>query len=433
MSLVFQVLAKYKNIIKSLIQKGFFHIFGANMMSKSIFMISSIFLVRVLDVDTYGFWSYAFNIFTIITLLQGAGSNVGILQYCSKEPDPQRTRRFFALGNRVSFWANLIILFISLFFLYVFEFKIPNTSTVVAILTTSIFFLSLAENYKSYYRARLLNKEFAYSEMFFALYRTTSMLVLGYYFSLTGLVISQISSYVLNYLLCRSLDKEYVKDLSKLEVSEEKDFIKFSVIASGNNMISRFLYLIDTFLIGQILVNTALVAHYKTASILPSNLIFIPQSIILYIYPFIRKNASDLNYVKRKYLDVVLKLAIINLSITVVLFIYAPFVVRILFSEKYIESIPALRVLLIGFFFAGTFRIPAGNFIAAIHKLKVNVIVTSISGVLNIVLDYVFIVKYGIYGAAYATTIVFILNSLMSNGYLIYYFKKGKHESTLSE
>ncbi|MFA7057819.1 MAG: oligosaccharide flippase family protein [Candidatus Cloacimonadales bacterium] len=418
---------------KSLVDKGLIHIFGANTLAKFLFMLSSILLVRFLSVEVYGFWANAFNIFTLLTLLQGAGSNVGIIQFCSKDQKENKARRLFLFGNRLSVVANAIILILSLIFLSLYEFKIPNTNKVVAILAVSMFFLGLADNYKNYFRATLRNKEFSYSVLFFAIYRSTSLLILGYFFSLTGLIISQISSHLFDYLFCRYLDKERITNLPILESKVKNEFMKFSLISLGNNVISRLLYLIDTFLVGQILASSTLVAHYKTATLLPSNLIFIPESLILFIYPYIRKNVNDKKYVKSKYISVLKKLALINFSITACLYVLAPLVVRILFTDKYNGSIPALRVLLIGFFFAGTFRIPAGNFIAAVHKIKINVVITGISGVLNIALDYLFIVKYGIIGAAYATTLVFILNSLMSNGYLIYYFKRGTYESSLSE
>lgn len=433
---MFKLKSLFKNqliFFKSLVDKGFIHIFGANTLSKFFFMLSSLFLVRILDVEVYGFWSYAFNIFTLLTLLQGAGSSVGIIQFCSKDQKENEARRLFLFGNKLSVYANLIILISSLIFLSLYNFKIPNTNKVVAILAFSIFFLGLADNYKNYFRATLRNKEFSYSVLFFAIYRSTSLLILGYFFSLPGLIISQISSYFFDYLFCRHLDREEFTNLPLLESKVKSGFMKFSLISLGNNVISQLLYLIDTFLVGQILASAVLVAHYKTATLLPSNLIFIPQSVILFIYPYIRKNVNDIKYVKSKYLAVITKLAVINFIIAAFLYIFAPSVVRILFSDKYLDSIPAMRVLLIGFFFAGTFRIPAGNFIAAVHKIKVNVVITGISGVLNIGLDYIFITKYGIIGAAYATALVFIINSIMSNGYLIYYFKKGEYESSLSE
>lgn len=429
-------LAKFSNnnisFMKSLVSKGFLHIFGANTSAQFLFMLSSILLVRLLDVEVYGFWSNAFNIFSLITLLQGAGANIGIIQFCSKDQKDNKARRLFLFGNKLSVTANSIILVLSLVFLYIYEFKIPNTNRVVAILAVSMFFLGLAENYKNYFRATLRNREFSFSVLFFAIYRSSSLLVLGYFFSLPGLIISQMSSYLFDYLFCRYLDKINILHLPVLESKTKSEFVKFSLISVGNNLISRLLYLIDTFLVGQILASSILVAHYKTATLLPSNLIFISQSVILFVYPYIRKNVTNKEYVKRKYITVIKQLAIINLILTVSLYFLAPFVVRLLFSDKYTESIPALKVLLIGFFFAGTFRIPAGNFIAAIHKIKVNVVITGVSGVLNIVLDYLFIVRYGIIGAAYATTLVFILNSIMSNSYLIYYFKKGNYESFIS-
>jgi len=73
---------------------------------------------------------------------------------------------------------------------------------------------------------------------------------------------------------------------------------------------------------------------------------------------------------------------------------------------------------------AGSFRIPAGNVIASVRKVKINLYNSILSGVLNILLDIVLIYKFGSIGAAIATTSIFIISSIISNVYLFIYFKK---------
>lgn len=68
---------------------------------------------------------------------------------------------------------------------------------------------------------------------------------------------------------------------------------------------------------------------------------------------------------------------------------------------------------MIGYIIAGTFRVPYGNILASLGLVKANFINAIFSGIANIVLDVVLIIKYGSIGAAYATLIVFMISSFI--------------------
>lgn len=76
-------------------------------------------------------------------------------------------------------------------------------------------------------------------------------------------------------------------------------------------------------------------------------------------------------------------------------------------------------MLSIGYFIAGTFRIPFGNLLAAMGKIKCNFYTTLFSGILNIILDMILIKRYGSIGAATATISIFIFSSILG-GYFLY-------------
>ena len=67
-----------------------------------------------------------------------------------------------------------------------------------------------------------------------------------------------------------------------------------------------------------------------------------------------------------------------------------------------------------------------GNTIAAIKKVKMNLLFAVISGVLNIILNLLLIPWLGAAGAAVATLIVTISVAAMDCGYVMHYFRKEK-------
>lgn len=99
------------------------------------------------------------------------------------------------------------------------------------------------------------------------------------------------------------------------------------------------------------------------------------------------------------------------------------YLIPLLFSEKYVASIPSFNILLIAsvFFFASTCLTPIINAYDLILYLQgINII----ASVLNIIFDFILIPHMGIVGAAYATSIAFILAFFMKT---ILIFIRRKH------
>lgn len=420
--------------IKSLFKDGFFNMLGANILAKVIAFVSSIVLVRVLDVSVYGLWIYSFNIISFFVLIQGFGSSISILQYCSSAENYSRRDSIFNFGIKLNSIINLVIIAIGFFVFTFVKLPLENSNNIIKLLLISIFFIGLVECLKSYFRAKLMNTYYSYIIYYISIYRSTFLIILGILFKIQGMVIAEITTYLTAFIIFFIVNKRTSRDEQsfRLDKAFKKVFYKFSLLSTTNNLLSQMLYLLDTFLIGQIMISTSAVAIYKTSTLIPFNLNIIPITILLYLYPRLRSKSTDIRQVKPTYYSLIKKMFILNVIIVIPLYIFAPFIIRLLFSTTYIEAVPTFRILLVGYFFVGTFRIPAGNLIAAIDRVGINTIITVICGTLNIVLDYFLIKKYGINGAAYATTSIFIFSSILSNSYLLTQFRRLKNESSIS-
>jgi O-antigen/teichoic acid export membrane protein len=189
------------------------------------------------------------------------------------------------------------------------------------------------------------------------------------------------------------------------------------------NSISGILYLLDTFLIGVIIQSETVVASYKTATMIPFALNFIPMSVITVAYPYFAKNKDNKELVKKYFLKMQRYLFLLNLVISILLITFAPFIIKVVFGEEYLDSLIPFRILSLGYLIAGTFRIPAGNIIASLRKVKINFYNSIVSGSANVVLDIILIKMYGSTGAAVATVLIFLISSIISNVYLRRYLK----------
>jgi O-antigen/teichoic acid export membrane protein len=65
-----------------------------------------------------------------------------------------------------------------------------------------------------------------------------------------------------------------------------------------------------------------------------------------------------------------------------------------------------------------------GNLLSSIGKAHINFVITTIALALNIVLNYYFIPKYGILGAATTSAIIMWFTGVLSLLFFLYFYKK---------
>lgn len=415
-----------KELFKSAIQKGLLQIFSASFINKVIQFGITIVLTRILDKDTYGSFVYAQNILNVFLLFEGLGSVSGILQYCSSEKSNSRKISFFKYGLEIGIIFNSIIAIAILIFTLLYKLPVGNSSEILMYFSILPLFTVLFNEIQAFLRATLENKKFSILSVTNTALYFIGNILLGIVFDIKGIILGRYIAYFLSIILGIYFIKNYIKDFKKanyLEKNEKKEFLNYSIVCCLTNSISSMLYLMDTFLVGMIIKDSSAVAAYKNATLIPFGLNFIPLSIMTFAYPYFAAKYDDKEWIKDKYNLLQKYLIILNAIISALCLVFGPKIITLIFGDKYIDSIVPFEILSVGYFIAGTFRIPSGNVLASIKKVKVNFYNSIISGVLNIILDIVLILKYGSVGAAIATVLVFIISSLVSNIYLHYCLK----------
>ena len=182
---------------------------------------------------------------------------------------------------------------------------------------------------------------------------------------------------------------------------EASEFNRFSLVSMFNNGVSFLVYIIDVFLIGVITEDMNVLASYKTATLIPFALTFIPSTIMTFVYPYFANHQ--------------------NVCISLFLIFFSKLIVQICFGKEYLDCVSIFIVLAIGYFFTASLRIPGGNVLASLGKIKVNFYITVAMGLFNIIADVVLIYWMGSIGAAISTLSVFLLSGLVSNLYLYRY------------
>lgn len=410
-----------KNGIRNLYQKGFFHILTSNILNKIMTFCSGIFIVRFLTKNDFGIYSYVQNLLSFFLLLNGFGINGGFIQYGSK--GNKRVKEGLSIYClKYGIFINIFLSIIIIMYSYLGNFKIEEARKIFRLMALLPNFIFLIELLQIDLRVSLKNKE-----MSFLLNINTFFNLIGMVFGakLNGIYGMILGKYIGNIMTLVLYSKSYYKillrDDKQIDSKLKKGIKTFSKINMLNNGISQFLYLMDIFFIGLILEDKNVIASYKTATLIPFALNFIPLSVVTYLYPYLVKKSKDILELE-KYVQNLLKyLGILNFLIVIFGVILSKYIILYIFGKEYMDSIIYFKLLMVGYFFIGTFRIPFINILTAVGKLRYNLIVTILSGILNIVLNIILIKKYGSMGAVLTTLSVFIFSSIISGGLFLRY------------
>lgn len=405
-------------LIRKIKDRGFFHIFFADVTNKFVSFFTIFALVRILSKQTYGEWSYALNVINIILLFQGMGSVPALLQYCSSAQSTPQIHSYFKFGIRVGLVSNIVLAVITFYIACFIPLPVEGSNRILLYLALLPLITIVFESILMYLRSTFQNKSFSFLNVMNTILFFFGSVIGGLLFNVVGVVLGRYFAYSASIGGAIKSIKSEIQDIVKakeLEYTEKKGFLKFGIIAMLTNSISSMLYLIDIQLIGLILKNAEIVASYQTATMIPFAFNFIPLAIMTFSYPYFAKNWNNLNWVISGYRSLLKYLIPLNLAISGGLFIVAPVIVPLIFGAQYADSVVPFRILSLGYFIAGTFRIPAGNILASIRLIHINFFNSIICGILNIILDILLIPIYGTIGAALTTVSIFVISSIISN------------------
>lgn len=160
--------------------------------------------------------------------------------------------------------------------------------------------------------------------------------------------------------------------------------------------------------------------YYGIASFFSGIILMITGAAMNVLRPLIYENLKSEDTDKLKWLTIGYVIGLF--LITILVYLITPFIFKFMIDEQFQIAFNLVLPLIVGMFFWGTFN----YFISFFMYRKKNIVVGSISllGIfINLGLNYLFVLKFGTIGAAYATLITYFLLSLLIVIFYIFTFK----------
>lgn len=410
--------------IKSFLERKGGRIVFSSFFTKLISFLISVFIIRIIPKEEYGFIVYAISIIAFIAPFKGFGIYQGFLRYGSISPSQQLKKYYFnrILFKGLLFSAVLILLLIALSPFVISN--VQNSFLYLVVLSFQLITLLVIDTVATYARLIGLNKLYADINNYNTLLLFIISIPFAYLWGSWGYVLAMVLAPTIYsvFLLYKLKLFRYNKKLQS--EYNTYTFLSYGFYMSLGGVLSQLLFAVDVILIGNIVKDAELIAQYKTSNIIPFSLLVLPVAIINTDYVQLAQKALTDKLEVWKYYINYLKIMSVFCMFILILFYFFSNDLLAIFGKEYQNDNNLMFVFAVGTIGALLFRNPLGNILSVIGWPKTNAFFSLIILIINVFAGIYFVNQFGIFGAAYTTSALMWLSGIFSFFALIYYIKK---------
>jgi O-antigen/teichoic acid export membrane protein len=407
------------------IQWSFISLFTASFVN----FVLRIIIGRELGPAGLGVYTLVFVIYLLGMQFAAFGVTSALTKYVAEFIDDHNTvRKYVSSGMTSSIISGTlmaVVLYLFAPYLAISFFKIPEMEGFLELIALCLPFIAIQKavlgtlnGFRKMHLYALVN-----IAQYVSVVCLSIVLVIVFNMGVFGAVIGLVVPTIIVGILSPLLIKTHLGcDNSFWDMSALRATTIFGFFVVLSNSIGYLATQIDSILIGHYLDPTA-VGIYAVAILLVQALTLVPNAIQCVTYPAMATlfGKGDVVGVRHIFYSTLKKSFLLTSGVAVLLAICAPLIITLLFGQQFLGAYVPLLILLIGYTVDSSFS-AVGTTLGSIGKVHIVFRIQAICVVLNIILNILLIPPLGISGAALATSIMlivdFIITTALINRYL---------------
>lgn len=368
-------------------------------------IITSIIIARVLGPQGKGIYSLAILLPSLLVMFGNFGISQASVFYIGKKK--YSPGEILANNIILSFLLGIISFLIGLIIILFFSNSLfPEIKKIYLFLALFLVPLQFFLNFVNYILLGLQRiKEFNFISILRSFIFLIFLLLFLLLFNLDikAVIVANILSCFIGIIILYYLAKKIIGNFHlHFNKSYYKDAFRYGTKVYLGNIIGSLHYRLDIFLIN-IFLNPIAVGFYSIATALSEKIWLISQSAGTILFPRVSSEKDESRL--KKFTPIVCRNVLFITAIgAIFLFVLGHWIITLLYSMRFLESILPFHILLIGSVTMSGWRVLANDLYGR-GKPELNIYISLVSVVLNIILNILWIPKFGIAGAAWATSI----------------------------
>lgn len=388
----------------------------AQVLGRIIGFFYTIYLARSLGVSNFGLYSLALAYLSLFIAL----TDFGFSRFLVREIALNKLNRASLISNIGILRLTITSAFFGILsvFLYISDPDKVRVSLLLLTLT-SVFSISLSQTLDAVFIAE---KKLQYSALALLILNISTM-IFGIFlvnsgFGNTGAVSALIIGYFIYLLvLFIILKNKKVNIFSDIEYSVLKKALKGSLPYGLLGILGLLYFKVDTLLLAYLRGNFE-TGIYSAGYKFLESIVFVPNTLSLALFPiFSNFHNSNLNEIRKLSIKSVKLMFTLGILVLIIFNIALPPIIK-LFLPNYLHSIDVIRIISLAIPFMFSY-VPLSTVFLSTDKYLRQVILLSILPLLfNIVLNLLFIPKYGYLGASWVTVLSDVVSFMVTFGFI---------------
>tara|TARA_Y100000310_G_scaffold82857_1_gene79486 strand:- start:37883 stop:39403 length:1521 start_codon:yes stop_codon:yes gene_type:complete len=398
-------------------------VFIGMIISKLLSYVYRLIIARI-GVSEYGLFSLGLGIIGIIIGISLFGLQRGVLRYVSYyrgKEDLGSVKGAIVYSLKISFMISFvlgILLFLLSDFIALNYFNNTNLSFILKILAIVIPINVINEvSLHAILGFQKIKYVVISKNIILNLVKVLLTLILLYFsISIIGIAVVYVISFLISLIFSLYFLERKVFPIIRSKIKSiyvGKEIFSFSWPLVFSSFAMMIMGWSDTIMIG-LFKTVREVGLYNTALPTAQILYTIPQGLAFLVVPTLTYlfSKKDMNEFKLVYKSTTKWIFIINIILFSIFILFPKEIITILFGAEYSIASSSLVILSMGLFLNYSFILT--NYIPTVtNRTKLELLNISSGAILNIILNIILIPKYGIIGAAVATSISFLLTSVL--------------------
>jgi len=386
---------------------------------------------RILGPADYGRFSLVVTLTTMVIILIGRGIPTAMTKYLS-EVFESKPEWILPIKRKAAFLQMLVMGVVTVIFFFLapviaWALKDPSLTPLFRLSSLIIPAFALTAFYVQYFIGLHKFNIQSILKVFRSLLRIIFVVSLAYFFSVGGAVAGYILAPLALSLVAMIIDKFWVakkypdgKDL----VFDGKKLLNYAWQIVIFFLAYELFISIDLYLVKGILMDDHLTGIYNGALTVGRIPYYLFYALTVILLPVISKTTSENDHEKtNEVISKSLRLMFVLLVPAVILMSYfSEPMIRFFYGTKYLEAAFPMSILAYGVGFLTIFYVMCFVMNGA-GKTKISMNISIFGFILNVILNYFFIKKFGIIGSASATTIASFIVMILMIFYLYKEFK----------